>query len=269
MTADNLKNQELVDCGKYNVADTNYIGSLKRKLQAARPQRPQKRLKRPKKKVYRPKVVRNLGRPIRRMEPKTPTKKNKRLKLKRPKTSSSKKSVSLKKSSSTISLNSVTVPLDFEHIVSEREISSIDTDKHSKEETSIKSGKPVEDCITECVEFSVALYFSKKKKRTTLGKKWEVKDYSRIMEPNFQKIRKKRRMGRKRCEVDKWQVIASRFRKNYLTLRQTKRRRAAPEINQKEVHNIYDTEKQLCPCFITDSEGNELCFNWILFNFFF
>lgn len=256
VTADNLKNQELVDCGKYIVADTNCIGSSKRKLHAATPQRPQKRLKRPKKKVYRPKVVRNLGRPIPRMEPKTPTKKNKRLKLKNPKTSSSKKSVSLKKSSSTINLNSVTVPLDFEPIVSESEISSIDTDKHSKEETSIISGKPVEHCITKCVDFNVGLYFSKKKRRMTLGKKWELKDYSRIMEPNLQKIRKKRRMGRRRWGVDKWQVIASRFRKTYLKLRQTKKRRAAPEINKKEVHNIFDTEKQLCPCFITDSGGN-------------
>ncbi|XP_024190037.1 protein ROS1A [Rosa chinensis] len=249
MSQYNLKNQELVD-GKYNIADTNYIGSLKRKLHAATLQMPRKRLKRPKKKVYRPKVVRNLGRPIPRMEPKTPTKKNERMKLKTPKM---KKNVSLKKSSSTINLNHVRVPLDLEPIVSEGEFSSIDKEKHSNDGTRIISEKTVEHCITKCID--LGLKFLTKKKRTTMGKKWEVKDYSRIMEPNLLKIKKKRRMGRRRWEVDVWEKIASKFQTNYLKRRRNKKRRAAPEISQQEVRNIFNTEKLLSPCFITESGG--------------
>ncbi|KAL6179036.1 hypothetical protein ACLB2K_050552 [Fragaria x ananassa] len=97
-----------------------------------------------------------------RMEPKTPTKKNKRLKLKTPKR---KNNVSLKKSSSTIDLNHVPI--------------------------------------------------------TTMEKKWELKDYSRIMEPNLQKKYNKRR--------------------------------AAPGISQKELQKFFDNKQQLSPWLITQS----------------
>ncbi|KAL6132750.1 hypothetical protein ACLB2K_064989 [Fragaria x ananassa] len=249
MSQYNLKNQELVD----GIYSTTNIDILKRKLHDATLQSPRKRLKRLKKKVYRPKVVRNLGRPVPRMEPKTPTKNNKRLKLK---TSKKKKNVSLNESSSTIDLNHVPFTLGPEETVSEKESPSIDIEKHSEDGTRIISEKAVECCITKCVGDShMGIYFVKKKKRTTMGKKWELKDYSRIMEPNLQKIQKKKRMGRRRMQVERWQKIATKFQANYLKRRYNKKRRAALEISQKELRNIFDTEKQLSPCFITQSGG--------------
>nr|XP_004304875.2 PREDICTED: protein ROS1-like [Fragaria vesca subsp. vesca] len=249
MSQYNLKTQELVD----GIYSTNNIDILKRKLHDATLQSPRKRLKRLKKKVYRPKVVLNLGRPVPRMEPKTPTKNNKRLKLKTPK---KKKNVSLNESSSTIDLNHVPFTLDPEETVSEKESSSIDIEKHSEDGTRIISEKAVECCITKCVGDShMGIYFVRKKKRTTMGKKWELKDYSRIMEPNLRQIQKKKRMGRRRTEVERWQKIATKFQANYLKRRYNKKRRAALEISQKELRNIFDTEKQLSPCFITQSGG--------------
>ena len=235
---DSLKNQEVVD-GKFSIADTNYIGNLKRKLHATL-ERPQKRLKRQKKKVYRAKVVRTLlGKPIHRMEPKTPIKKNKRVKLKTPKI---KKNVSSKKTSSTID---VSYPLE-----------PTNTEKHYKDRPTIIPEKTMEHYITKYNDFDTGLSFLKKKRRTTIGKKWELKDYSRIMEPNLHKIIKRKRMGRKRWEEDLWQKIASKFRANYLKRRYNKKRRGASSISQKELYNIFDTAKQLSPCFFTQSGGN-------------
>ncbi|XP_004301529.1 PREDICTED: protein ROS1-like [Fragaria vesca subsp. vesca] len=69
---------------------------------------------------------------------------------------------------------------------------------------------------------------------------------------DLQKIQKKKRLGRRRMEVERWQKIAIKFQANYLEQKYNKRR-AAPGISQKELQKLFDNEQQLSPCFITQS----------------
>ncbi|XP_021824383.1 protein ROS1-like isoform X1 [Prunus avium] len=227
--------------------------------------RPQKRRK---KRGYRPRVV-GVGKPRRTLEPKTPQKATPKPKTPKPTTrmpASSKTNMSVKKSSSNLK-NLVPKEVSVDKVdlsVSDRPTLNIDLQNQSNDELATpprkarigrqkakdssldsegssyfaavdaEAGKLVGNCINQNDWQYNAFQVDQK---TFLVN--QCLNSSRNLGLNFPKICRKQRMRRRRWNVDRWSVLASKFHENasHVTLRGTNKK-SVPKKSQKEMFNM-------------------------------